>query len=123
MKKSNFVALILGTIGSVFGAIGMCMCLIPEWNAFKPGVVMGCIGIVILLVTLGVWRKMENKTPVRLDKKTFLTIFVGLAGSILLGVGMSLVMVFQNLILGIVLGLVGIVLLLSLIPLIKGIKA
>ena len=27
MKKSNFVAMILGTIGTVFFALGMCMSL------------------------------------------------------------------------------------------------
>lgn len=31
MKKSNFVAMILGTIGMVFFALGMCMALIEEW--------------------------------------------------------------------------------------------
>ena len=41
MKKSNFVAMILGTIGGILFALGMCMALIPEWNAFRQGVVMG----------------------------------------------------------------------------------
>lgn len=35
MKKSNFVAMILGTIGVILFALGMCMTLIPEWNAFR----------------------------------------------------------------------------------------
>lgn len=30
MKKSNFIALILGTIGVVFFALGMCMAMLPE---------------------------------------------------------------------------------------------
>jgi len=33
--------MIMGTIGDILSAIGMCMCLLPEWNAFRPGVVMG----------------------------------------------------------------------------------
>lgn len=37
MKKSSFVAMILGTIGGILFALGMCMALIPEWNAFLPG--------------------------------------------------------------------------------------
>ena len=52
MKKSNFVAMILGTIGGILFALGMCMAMIPEWNAFRPGIVMGVIcliGIVLLL--------------------------------------------------------------------------
>jgi len=122
MKKSNFVAMILGTIGGIFGAIGMCMCLLPEWNAFKPGVVMGVIGLVVLLITVGVWRKMENKAPIRLTGKTILSVLLGIVGSLLLGVGMCLVMVWSNLVFGIILGLVGILMLLMLIPLIKGLK-
>ena len=39
MKKSSFVAMILGTVGGVLFALGMCMALIPEWDAFKPGLV------------------------------------------------------------------------------------
>ena len=122
MKKSNFVAMILGTVGGILFAMGMCMCLLPEWNAFKPGVIMGCIGLVVLLVTLGVWRKMENKAPIRFTGKSVLTVVMGIAGALLLGVGMCLVMVWSNMVLGILVGLAGIVLLLSLIPLIRGIK-
>ena len=122
MKKSNFVAMILGTIGGIFGAIGMCMCLLPEWNAFRPGVVVGCIGLVILLLTVIVWRKMENKAPIRLTGKTILSVLIGIVGALLLGVGMCLVMVWSHLIPGIIVGLAGIILLLMLIPLIKGLK-
>ncbi|WP_240474523.1 hypothetical protein [Thomasclavelia saccharogumia] len=35
MKKSTFVATILGTVGGILFALGMCMALIPEWNAFR----------------------------------------------------------------------------------------
>ena len=122
MKKSSFVAMILGTIGGILTSIGLCMCLLPEWNAFKPGVVMGCIGAVILLITVIVWRKMTNKDPIRMTGKTLGTIFLGIVGALMLGVGMCFTMVWSNMVLGIVLGLVGIVMLLSLIPLIKGLK-
>ena len=43
MKKSAFVNLMIGTVGSLLFALGMCMCLLPEWNAFEIGVVCtGC---------------------------------------------------------------------------------
>ena len=122
MKKSSFVAMILGTIGGIFSALGMCMCLLPEWNAFKQGVVVGCIGLVVLLITLIVWRKMENKAPIHMTGKTFLSILLGVVGALLLGVGMCLVMVWSNIIFGIAAGLVGIIMLLMIIPLIKGLK-
>ena len=122
MKKSNFVAMILGIIGGVLFALGMCMALIPEWNAFMPGVAMGVIGAVVLLIMVLAWRKMEHKDPVRVSGKTIGTVLLGMIGALLVGVGMCMTMVWSNLILGVVIGLVGIVLLLCLIPLTKGLK-
>lgn len=122
MKKSNFVALILGTIGIVFFALGMCMCLLPEWNMAAQGVVCGVIGLIVLLATLLIWRRMENKAPIKLDGKTVGAVVVGLVGALLLGVGMCLSMVFAKMVLGIVIGVIGIVVLLMLIPLSKGLK-
>lgn len=123
MSKKNFISLILGTIGGVLFSLGMCMALIPEWNAFTQGIVVGCIGAVILLVMLVVRRKMEGKPViVKLSGKTIGTIVLGVAGALVLGVGMCMVMVWDMLIWGVVVGLVGIVLLLCLIPLVKGIR-
>lgn len=122
MKKSSFVAMILGTIGGILFALGMCMALIPERNAFSPGVIMGIIGAVVLLIMVLVWRRMENKAPVQVSGKTLGIVLLGIAGALLLGVGMCLTMVWSNMILGIVIGIVGIVVLLCLIPLTKGLQ-
>ena len=122
MKKSTFVAMILGTIGGILFALGMCMALIPEWNAFQPGVIMGVIGAVVLLIMVFVWRKMENKAPIRLSGKTIGATLIGIAGALLFGVGMCLTMVWSNMVVGIIIGIIGIVVLLCLIPFIKGLK-
>lgn len=122
MKKSTFVSMILGTIGGILFAIGMCMVLIPEWNAFRPGVIMGVIGAVVLLIMVFVWRRMENKEPIKLSGKTIGATLLGIVGALLLGVGMCLTMVWSNMVAGIVIGIVGIVVLLCLIPFIKGLK-
>ncbi len=122
MKKSNFVAMILGTIGGVLFALGMCMALLPEWNAFQPGVIFGAIGIVIGLIAVIVWRKMENKAPIKLSGKSVLIIILGIFGAVILGVGMCFIMVWENIMLGTVIGLIGIIALLCLIPVCKGIK-
>ena len=122
MKKSSFVAMILGAIGGILFALGMCMALIPEWNAFNQGIVVGAAGAVVLLVMVLVWRKMENKSPVRVSAKTIGAVLLGIAGALVLGVGMWLTMVWSNMTVGIPVGIVGIVLLLCLIPLIKGLK-
>ena len=123
MSKKNFISLILGTVGGVLFALGMCMAMLPEWNAFQPGVVMGCIGAVILIVMVLVRRKMEGKPViVKLSGKTVGTVVLGVAGALALGIGMCMVMVWSMLVQGVIVGLVGIVLLLCLIPLVKGIK-
>lgn len=122
MKKSSFTTLILGTVSGVLFALGMCMALIPEWNAFKPGIIFGALGIVLGLITVTVWRKMEHKAPLKLSGKTVLTVAVGIVGALALGVGMCFTMVWDKTVSGIAIGIVGIVILLCLIPLIKGIE-
>lgn len=122
MKKSNFVAMILGTIGMVFFALGMCMALIEEWGMFRQGIVAGAVGLVILLITLLVWRRMEGKEPIKLSGKTVGTVVLAIFGALLFGVGMCFSMVFGKMVFGVVIGLVGIVVLLMLIPLTKGLK-
>lgn len=120
MKKSNFVALILGTISGVFFSLGMCMALLLEWNMGNQGIVSGVIGIILALITVGIWRKMEGKSPIKVSGKTIGATVLGVAGALLFGIGMCLSMVFAKMLLGIVIGIVGIVVLLMLIPLLKG---
>ena len=122
MKKKNFVSMIMGTVGGILFAIGMCMCLLPQWNAFNQGIVMGAAGAVILLAMLIVRRRMEGKPAVKLNGKAVGTILFGIVGALALGVGMCMVMVWNMLIQGILVGLVGIVLLLCLISIVKGLE-
>ena len=122
MKKSTFVTTILGTIGGIVFASGMCMALIPEWNAFNEGIIMGVMGIVVLLIMVAVWRKMEPKEPIKISGKTIGATLIGIVGALLLGVGMCLTMVGGQMVIGIVVGIIGIVVLICLIPFIKGLK-
>ncbi len=127
MKKSTFVAIILGTIGTIFFALGMCMCLLPEWGMMQEGKVSGGIGIVVLLATLFIWRRMEGKAPIKPSAKTIVITALSVVGALLLGVGLSLCTVFPQAAMGIgiVIGTVGLLILfvlLMLIPLRKGLK-
>ena len=122
MKKSSFTALVLGTVSGLLFALGMCMALLPEWNAFTEGVIFGCTGLVLGFATLLIWRRMEHKEPLRLSGKNVLFIFVSIVGILALGVGLCFCMVWNNIVLGTLIGLAGIVLLLMLIPIAKGIK-
>lgn len=122
MKKSSFVAMVLGIISVLFFGLGMCMAMLPEWNAFTSGIVVGCVGLVFALITVIVWRKMEHKEPIRITGKAVLTVILGILGALVLGVGMCMSMIWGSMILGIVIGVAEIILLLCLIPLCKGLK-
>lgn len=122
MKKSSFIALILGTVSGVLFALGMCMALLPEWNAFTAGIVFGAVGIVLGIITVLVWCKMENKKLPKMNGKNVLRILYAVVAALVLGVGMCLCLVWQKIIVGTLVGLLGIIMLIALIPMIKGIK-
>ncbi len=122
MKKSSFIAVVMGTVSVMLFALGMCMAMLPEWNAFEPGIVFGCLGLLLGLITIFVWRKLEHKAPIKISGKAVATVLLGFVGAVVLGVGMCFVMVWSNFIPGILIGIVGIILALCLIPLCKGIK-
>ncbi len=123
MKKENFVTLVMSTVGGLIFALGMCMALLPEWDAFTPGVVFGVIGAVILLVMIFVRRKMTGAPAIKVSGKTVGIVIYGVFSTIVFGVGMCLTMVWtEYMIPGIIVGIVGIVLIVGLIPMIKGIK-
>lgn len=122
MKKSSFVALMMGTVSGVLFALGMCMALLPEWNAFREGVIFGIAGMILGIMTLLVWCRMENKKlPERNGKNNFHTVY-GVIAILVLGVGMCMCLVWQQIVWGTLVGLLGIVMLIALIPMIKGVK-
>ena len=114
--------MILGTMSGVLFALGMCMALLPEWDSFREGIIFGTIGIVLGLITLIVWRKMEGKQPLKVNVRNLLFTLFGVLGALILGLGMCFCMVWENIVLGTLIGLVGIVMLLALIPITKGLK-
>ncbi len=122
MKKSSFVALVLGTVGGVLFSLGMCMALLPEWNAFWEGVIFGGAGLVMGLITFFVWCKMEHKKLPKMSAKNVLRTIYGIFATLIFGAGMCLCLVAKQIVWGTLVGLLGIVMLLGLIPMIKGIK-
>ena len=123
MEKKNFITLVFGTIGGLLFSLGMCMAHIAEWGMFNQGVVVGAIGAVVLLITYIVYRKMSGKKAGKINWKVVLKVIYGIFASLVLGVGMSMIMAFEGMMIyGIVVGIVGIVLLLFLIPMCLGFK-
>lgn len=121
MKKKDFVSLLVGVVGGLLFSLGMCMCLIPEWDAFDSGVIAAGIGAVILLI-LAVVRGAASGKKVKVNWKLTGKILFAVLGALVLGVGMCLIMVWEKMLLGIAVGILGIVLLLCLIPMCVGLK-
>ena len=121
-EKSSFVALLMGTISGVMFALGMCMALLPEWNAFWEGVIFGGVGLVLGVVTVLVWCKMEHKEMPKMSGKNVLRVVYSIVAVLILGAGMCLCLVWEQFIWGTLVGLLGIVMLIALIPMIKGIQ-
>lgn len=112
MKKETLLEVIFGTVGGLVFAIGMCMCLIPEWNSFTAGVIVSVIGFIILLCIIPIYRKSHPKKqhgPINWD--IVFTWVIGIIGALLMGYGMSRIMhgtpSQTDMIVGLVCGIIG----------------
>ena len=123
MKKENFITLVLGVVGLLFVGLGMCMCLLPEWDSFNEGIVFGIIGFVVLIIMAVVRRKMLGRDPIKVNIVALGKALFGIFGALVFGLGMCMTMIWDGMMIyGILVGVVGIVLLLCLIPMVKGLK-
>ena len=97
------------------------MCLLPEWNMFNIGVGCTVVGFVAIIATVIAYRKMSGAAPIKANMKVVGKVAYGVVSSLALGLGMA--MVFERMmLLGMVVGIVGIVMLLFLIPMCIGLK-
>ena len=105
----------MGTIGGLIFALGMCMCLIPEWNMMVGGVIASIIGFIILLCIIPVYRKSHPKTKVKkqTDWGIIATFIIGLIGALTMGFGMSKIMVGSasktDMIIGLITKIIGLI--------------
>lgn len=116
MKKETLLEIILGTIGGLVFAIGMCMCLLPEWNMFTAGVITTIIGFIILLGIIPVYKSShpkKSKENKPINWGIVLTWTVGVVGALIMGFGMSKILVgnasTSDMIVGLITGVVGLV--------------
>lgn len=121
MKKTDFVTLVFGVVGGLLFALGMCMALLPEWNAFVPGCICTAIGFAALLI-LVIVRCAKSGKKLTINWKLTGKIAYGVLSSLVLGLGMCMIMVWNLMLPGIAVGVVGIVMLLFLIPMFVGLK-
>lgn len=121
MKKADFVTLVIGVVATLLFGIGMCMCLLPEWNAFTEGVVVTAIGGIILLA-MGIKMLGGKMKGAKVNWKNIGKVAFGVIASLVLGLGMCFILVWNMMLPGILVGIVGIVMLLCLIPMCVGFK-
>ncbi|MBR2433442.1 MAG: hypothetical protein IKB21_02405 [Clostridia bacterium] len=122
MKKSHFISLIFCIMAGLAFSIGLCMCLLPEWNAFVPGVVLTAIGGIALIVygIISYARVAKNKAPI--NWQLVGNIAFGVVATLILGLGMAMIMVWNLMLWGIIVGVIGLFMLLCLIPMFLGFK-
>lgn len=121
MKKQTFISILVGVVGGLLFSLGMCMCLLPEWNAFKYGVVCAAIGGVMLLI-LGIVSFIKSGKKIHFNFKTIGKVLFGILGALTLGVGMAMIMVWDMMLYGIIVGIIGIVFIICLVPMCIGFK-
>lgn len=122
MEKKYFVALVMFVVGGLLFSLGMCMCLLPEWDMFKEGIAFGSAGGVTLLATIIATLKMLGVKMVKVSGKLVAKIIYAIVSLLVFGTGMCLIMAFDMMLVGILVGIIGIVMLLCLIPMFFGFR-
>lgn len=120
MKNKDFISMILGTLSGIPFALGMCMVLLQEWQAMVPGIILGVVGLLGILVTILVRRKMENKPMLNLNLRTIAISLFGIISAMIFGIGVVMSIEWGMMIWGVTVGITGIILLMFLIPMVKG---
>ncbi len=115
MKKETLLEIVLGTVGGLIFSIGMVMGLMKEWNMLIPGIIVGIIGFIILLSIIPIYRKTHPKKerikPINVGFT--IAIITVIIGALIMGFGMSMVMVGtpsqSDIIIGIIIGIIGLI--------------
>jgi len=112
MKRETLIQIILGTVGGLIFSLGMCMWLVEEWNMFAAGIVVSIIGFLILLAIIPIYRSTHPKKPSKpIDTGLLATWIIGVVGALVMGFGMSKIMVGEastaDMIVGLITGVVG----------------
>lgn len=114
MKKETLINIIISTIGGLTFALGMCMVLLPELDMFTLGVIVGIVGLLILLSLIPINKKNNPKKEKKpINYGLVITVVTGIIGALIMGFGMSKIMVDnplkEDIIIGLITGIIGLV--------------
>ncbi len=129
MEKQTLIKIILGTVGGLIFSLGLCCCLIPEWNLFTFGVGMATSGgvlLAILLIYHLATREWKPRTE-PFNVGAIVAWVIGIVAALLMGFGMSRIMTVENpsqtdMIIGMGCGIVGLLIDILIFPIYSYLK-
>ena len=122
MKKNQFIILVIYVVAGLLFSLGMCMSLIPEWNLFELGVVTTAIGGIALICLTTIIYINNYQGKKNINWKMVGKIAYAVLASLILGLGMTMVMVWNLMVWGLIVGVLGVIMLLFIIPMFFGFK-
>lgn len=122
MKKNQFIKLLYSVVAGLLFSLGMCMCLLPQWDLFVEGIIITAIGA-ILLIGFGIVSFIKNhKNRAPINWKLVFKVAYCVFSTLILGLSLCMIMVWELMIFGIIVGIIGIIMILFSIPMFIGFK-
>ena len=121
MKKRDFIVLIAYTVSLLVLALGMCLYTLPEWGMPSLGMPLSILGLVLVVVSWILQRRLSVKGAPNLDLKLTAKVLYCVFALLVFGGGFALVTA-GNFVLGVILGFIGLILIIGVIPVAVGLK-
>ncbi|MBM7268294.1 hypothetical protein [Streptococcus suis] len=121
MKRRDFISLIAYTVSLLVLTLGMCFYTLPEWEMTSLGMPLSVVGLLLLVLSWGLQRRLTGKGAPRLDWKQIVKVIYCVFALLVFGGGFALVTI-GNFVLGLVLGFIGLVFIIGIIPVTVGLK-
>lgn len=121
MKKSHFILLIVYTISLLILALGICTYTVPEWHLQVIGLPVSILGLVLVTLSWIIQRRLSDKGAVKVNLELTAKVTYIVLALLTFGGGFAFVTSGQLLI-GVILGLIGLLLLIGIIPVTVGLK-
>ena len=121
MKKRDLIVLIAYTVSLLVLALGMCLYTLPEWVMPSLGMPLSILGLVLVVVSWILQRRLSGKGAPNLDLKLTAKVIYCVFALLVFGGGFALVTA-GNFVLGVILGFIGLILIIGVIPVAVGLK-
>lgn len=121
MKKRDFISLIAYTVSLLILALGICLYTLPEWGIPSLGMPLSIAGLILVLLSWLLHRRLAGKGNRTLDTKLVAKVVYSVFALLVFGGGFALVAT-GNMVVGLVVSLLGLVCIIGMIPVTIGLK-